>query len=238
MGVKGALPPAWGLNPHPPYLTEVKNAIIQDLFTHPLYFLRIILIVIISITLHELAHGVAALSQGDKTPVLLGRMTANPLVHMGWESIIFLCLFGIAWGQMPVDPRQFRHPKWGQILVSAAGPLLNIALGIICIGILKWNLKVAFGMILSSGFLYMGAAINLSLFLFNLLPIPPLDGFYVFSELFPKLKVLDVRPYGLLLLSVFMFTGFSKALSIIVNAVISTIVPSFYGFNPVLTLVG
>ncbi|MCV3215717.1 hypothetical protein OGM63_19740 [Plectonema radiosum NIES-515] len=61
------------------------------------------------------------MSQGDDTPQRTGHLTLNPVVHMGWESIIFLCIAGIAWGQMPVNPSKFRSAKLGNIIVSAAG---------------------------------------------------------------------------------------------------------------------
>ncbi len=83
---------------------------------------------IISVTLHELAHGFAALSQGDDTPRQTGHMTLNPIVHMGWESIIFLAIGGISWGQMPVNPRKFRSAKWGNILVSSESALVVLDL--------------------------------------------------------------------------------------------------------------
>lgn len=65
-----------------------------------------------SIVIHELAHGFAAISQGDRTPISQGHITLNPVVHMGWPSLIFLVIAGIAWGQMPVNPSKFRYPKW------------------------------------------------------------------------------------------------------------------------------
>ncbi len=71
--------------------------LINTLLTDPVLFFRIVLIVIASVTLHELAHGWVALSQNDDTPKRSGHLTLNPIVHMGWESIIFLCIAGIAW---------------------------------------------------------------------------------------------------------------------------------------------
>ncbi|MFN6558830.1 MAG: site-2 protease family protein [Nostoc sp. ChiSLP01] len=170
---------------------------IETLFTEPIYFFRIIIIVIFSITLHELAHGWAAMSQGDNTPQKTGHLTLNPVVHMGKESIIFLCLMGIAWGQMPVNPSKFRSPKLSNILVSAAGPLSNLTLGIIFVLMLKLLANLSFSAFFSAEFLYLAARINLTLFLFNLLPIPPLDGFHVFSEIFPKLKPLENTHFGI-----------------------------------------
>ncbi len=98
---------------------------INQLFRNPVYFLRVVIILIVSICLHELGHGIAAISQGDDTLFKTGHLTLNPLVHMGIHSLIFLAIAGIAWGQMPVNPGKFRSPKWGNILVAAAGWFFN-----------------------------------------------------------------------------------------------------------------
>ncbi|WP_414572576.1 site-2 protease family protein [Nostoc sp. CCY 9925] len=194
---------------------------IETLFTEPIYFFRIIIIVIFSITLHELAHGWAAMSQGDNTPQKTGHLTLNPVVHMGKESIIFLCLMGIAWGQMPVNPSKFRSPKLGNILVSAAGPLSNLALGILFIVVLKLLGNLSLSGLFSVEFIYLAARINLILFLFNLLPIPPLDGFHVFSEIFPKLKPLENTQFGLFaMMLLFIIPEFGIGLSSIADLVI------------------
>jgi Zn-dependent protease len=196
---------------------------ISRLATEPILFLRIVLILIISISLHELAHGWAALSQGDDTPKTTGHMTLNPIVHMGWESLIFLCISGMCWGQMPVNPSKFRSAKLGNILVSAAGPLLNLSLAALFIILLKLSSSPPMDGILSYQFLYLAASINLSLFIFNLLPIPPLDGFHVFSEIFPALKPLKDSPFGFFaLMIIFMTPGFSSGLYALSNLVIET----------------
>ncbi|MEH2176496.1 site-2 protease family protein [Nostoc sp.] len=186
---------------------------IETLITNPIHFFRIVVIVIFSITLHELAHGWAAMSQGDNTPEQTGHLTLNPVVHMGKESIIFLCLMGIAWGQMPVNPSKFRSGKLGNILVSAAGPLSNLALGILFIMMLKILANLSLSGLFSAEFIYLAARINLTLFLFNLLPIPPLDGFHVFSEIFPQLKPLEYTQFGLFAMMVlFIVPGFGIGL--------------------------
>lgn len=170
----------------------------ETLFKDPIYFFRLVAILIISIVIHELAHGIAALSQGDDTPRQEGHMTLNPVVHMGYESLIFLCVAGIAWGSMPVSPHKFRHPRWSDILVSAAGPLSNLLLGTLCITAIIATRQSALPMV-SQEFLSMAARINMLLFLFNLLPIPPLDGFSVCEKLFPALKLDRFRnsPFAL-----------------------------------------
>ena len=82
--------------------------------------------VIFSICLHELAHGWAAIWQGDRTPRETGHMTMNPMVHMGGASLIVFALVGIAWGLMPTDPSRYRWGRRGRIAVAAAGPLMNL----------------------------------------------------------------------------------------------------------------
>lgn len=171
---------------------------IETLATDPIFFLRVVIILIISVSLHELAHGWAALSQGDDTPARTGHMTLNPVVHMGWTSIIFLCLAGIVWGQMPVNPSKFRSLKWGNILVSAAGPFCNFILAFLAVLVIDLSTHTFLGNILSLSFFSMAARINFVLFLFNLLPIPPLDGFHVLSEFVPTLKPWQNSPLGLI----------------------------------------
>ena len=167
---------------------------IEILQRDPIFYLRIIVIVIFSITLHELAHGVIAISQGDDTPVKTGHITPNPIVHMGLYSIAMLFFIGISWGVMPVNPLKFRHPRWSDFWVSFAGPLLNLLLTIISVTLIKMTLN--YNLVLSTQFLFLTASINLQLFLLNLFPIPPLDGFHMFCAFFPKFKSLEGSSYG------------------------------------------
>jgi Zn-dependent protease len=163
------------------------NLFIMQAFTQPVFFVQAVTVTILSICLHELGHGFAALSQGDDTPSRSGHITLNPLVHMGAPSLIFLLLTGIAWGQMPVNPARFRSRQWGDFLVSIAGPLTNLALTALFVAVaIKGNLPVTM-----QRFLSYGAIINASLFLFNMIPIPPLDGFSVFSKFFPNLRFFN-----------------------------------------------
>lgn len=184
---------------------------IQMLTENPLSYFRLIVITILSICLHELAHGIVAISQGDNTPTKTGHMTLNPVILMGAESIVMLCLFGISWGAMPVDPAKFRSRKWGDLIVSAAGPISNAILGFISVGILKASENHQF---LSKDFFFLAAIVNFNLFLFNCLPIPPLDGFYIFSKFFPGLRKLQNTNFGLFALMLLMFFGIGSMLSV------------------------
>ncbi|MBC7074004.1 site-2 protease family protein [Candidatus Parcubacteria bacterium] len=167
-------------------------------------------VVFLSIAIHETFHGIAALSEGDPTPKLEGRITLNPLSHIDpFGTIIFpLFLFFITLGQgpvigwakpVPVNPFFFRDKRKGIIKVSLAGPLSNFLIGVLfslfCRFLPKNSpLFLPFQLITYYNFL---------LAFFNLLPIPPLDGFHLFFSLLPEkfsfIKIIFVR-YSLLIL--------------------------------------
>jgi len=167
---------------------------IQNLFEpeKQLYFGCVVVTVIISIVLHELAHGWAAIWQGDDTPRQMGHMTADPMVHMGGMSLLMLAVVGIAFGAMPVNPHNFRS-RYGDALVSAAGPAMNFLLALMAyIGLAIW-LKTA-GVApegpMRNGqvFLTVFGFINIALGIFNLLPVPPLDGSTVLGNFVPAYR--------------------------------------------------
>ena len=154
--------------------------------------------VLLSITLHELAHGWAAIWQGDDTPIRMQRMTANPIVHMGLHSLVIFALVGIAWGMMPVNRYNFRDGHRGDVYVSAAGPAMNLLIAAVClVGLTAWGRFVPAGSALSGNvatFLYLGIALNLILAPLNLLPIPPLDGSHILAGFSPYFRELFGRP--------------------------------------------
>jgi Zn-dependent protease len=193
--------------------------------SNPILFLRIIIIVLISTTVHELAHGLAALSQGDKTPQTTGHMTLNPIVHMGVESLIFLCLAGISWGQMPINTANFHSPRLSHIVVAAAGPLSNLGMATGAIGLLRMISFHNWNEFISSEFLYLFAQLNLTLYFFNLLPLPLLDGFHVASGFFPELKKLGDSHFSYFALAIiFVVPGVGEGLSQISNTIVQSMV--------------
>lgn len=156
--------------------------------------------VVVSITLHELAHGWAAISRGDTTPIDTGHMTWNPVVHMGPMSLLVFALTGIAWGLMPVDPTRMRG-RHADAWVAFAGPLMNFSLAAVCIVASVVSIAVldrsgaatpTLGgkSLLDSLILFfsVGCALNVTLGLFNLIPAPPLDGSRILTSFY--------RPYG------------------------------------------
>lgn len=183
-----------------------RSLFLASLFTDPVYFLQFFIIIVVSITLHELGHGAAAISQGDNTPNESGHMTLNPVVHMGMPSLVVLALVGIAWGEMPVQPSRFKDGSTGRMMVSAAGPMTNFAIAAVCIALIHLLLSQSVGTV-SLNFLRLAAIVNVGLGIFNLLPIPPLDGFTVFSELFPGMKPIANHPAAPAILFLLFFTG-------------------------------
>lgn len=175
--------------------------------------------VIFSICLHELGHGFAAIWNGDNTPREMGRMNLNPLVHMGVPSLIVFAVIGIAWGVMPTDPSRYRHERFGQITVAAAGPAVNLILATLCLfGCGAWMWAVSTDALAVEEplrtnvyeFLYTGGWLNVVLAVFNLMPVPPLDGSRILGGIVPSLNRLFQEPavqlYGLLVFMVLMFS--------------------------------
>ncbi len=177
------------------------------------YFFSVVLSVVISITLHELAHGWAAIRQGDNTPINSGHMTGNPLVHMGPFSIMVLMLMGIAWGQMPIDPTRLRG-KYAETWVAFAGPAMNFMLAFTSLtGLGLW---IRFGgeldgQVQKNAMLFLSAfgGINAILGVFNLLPVPPLDGSHIMANLNRRYAIFigDPAHQGVMILAfIFMFS--------------------------------
>jgi Zn-dependent protease len=157
--------------------------------------------VIGSIILHELSHGWAAIRAGDRTPIYSGHMTWNPLVHMGHMSLITFALFGIAWGAMPVNPSAFRG-RYDDAKVAGAGPAMNLAIAIVCLLIAAvWRAFGGFGVpdhVFTNVMIFftLGTALNIGLMLFNLIPIPPLDGSKIVATFVPSYRRLMDHPHA------------------------------------------
>jgi Zn-dependent protease len=160
------------------------NLFINKLFTDPEEFCAITLIVIFSICCHEFSHAWMALKQGDSTAADAGHLTLNPFKQMGIMSLVMLAFFGIAFGMVPVNPQRMKH-RYSEALVAFAGPAMNLILFfafclLTAITHLLGVKEVAVNLIL------FGAIINMALFLLNMLPVPMLDGWAVYKNVFPK----------------------------------------------------
>ena len=192
--------------------------------------------ILLGMVLHELAHGYAAYRLGDPTPKLQGRLTLNPLKHLDVTgTIIFLVTaltspFVFGWAKpVNVQPRYFKDPRKGMMLVSLAGPATNFALALVFGGLYALLTKhVIYGggqlsstmqFLLNTTF--MGIWINLTLGWFNLLPIPALDGGHILAGLLPRPlaeKFYSFSKYALIFIIVLMVTrAFSYIMSPLVG---------------------
>jgi len=162
------------------------NLFINLLFTNPEEFFAKVLMIVFSICCHEYSHAWTALRQGDPTAAEQGHLTLSPFKQMGVTSLIMLAFIGLAWGQVPVNPQRMKH-RYSEALVAFAGPAMNLIL--------------FFGFCLLASIIHLvgvqkdavnliiyGGGINMVLFIVNMLPIPTLDGWTVFRNLFPKIK--------------------------------------------------
>lgn len=181
------------------------------------------LCLIIAITIHEFSHALAADKLGDPTPRSFGRLSLNPLAHADPLGTFLLPLMSaftgiptIGWAKpVPIDPYNFRHPRRDEIIVSLAGPLSNLSLAIICSFLLRFFSPLT----LAGNIFFYLILINVSLFVFNLLPIPPLDGSKVFLNLLPPESYVKwseaFERYGIVLLLLFVFLPVSGGRSLI-----------------------
>jgi Zn-dependent protease len=170
----------------------VLGIFLTRLQSDPHFFVYVVVTVVISITLHELAHGLVALRCGDPTPKQSGHWTWNPVVHMGLPSLVMLLLFGIAFGAMPVDPTRLRG-RYAEALVGLAGPLSNLLLALL--GSLLLTAWLSFGGGFDANlrenlgqFLFVFSYVNLALAMFNMIPLPPFDGAHVLAGLVPPYR--------------------------------------------------
>ncbi|MEI6327462.1 MAG: site-2 protease family protein [Candidatus Roizmanbacteria bacterium] len=174
-----------------------------DIITkNPLLGLIYILVLVFCITIHEFAHAIAADKLGDPTPRLQGRITLNPLAHLDPLGSILMVFTGFGWGRAVVfDPYNLENPRQDGMKIALAGPAINIAVALVCSALLK--LTPLGGVAVLGSIIAMVIQVNLSLALFNLIPVEPLDGFKIVNGLLSKeqsWKWETLRPYGFYIL--------------------------------------
>jgi len=184
-----------------------------------------LIILFFSIVVHEYFHGYIALRCGDPTAKYAGRLTFNPIPHIDIVGTIILPLFLvmsgssflIGWAKpVPVNPYNFRNPGIDNVKVSAAGPLSNFSLAVIFTVLIILTGDLLPNLI---GIFHFGIFINLLLGIFNLIPVPPLDGSHILEYFLPydmKISYNKIKQYGFIILLIFIMTPFFNIIFYIV----------------------
>ncbi|MEF3304609.1 site-2 protease family protein [Paenibacillus sp. GYB003] len=176
----------------------------------------ILLVLVLAFTVHEFAHAYAAYKFGDPTAKQLGRVTLNPRVHLDVLGTILILIAGFGWAKpVPVNRGRFKHPRLMGIVVSAVGPLSNFVLAFV--GIVIYHIFATSGILngASTGvvaaidlFLRRLVELNIVLFIFNLIPLPPLDGYRIIEDLAPshiRMKMAQNEQWGIFVFLLIVF---------------------------------
>lgn len=203
-----------------------------NLITNPLQFISFLVAILGAISIHEFAHAYTANYYGDNTPKLMGRLTLNPFAHLDLWGTIFLLLAGFGWGKpVIINPQNFKNPRLDNLTVSLAGPISNLLIAIILGLILRFfNLPS-----LATSLLEIIIFFNLVLMIFNLIPIPPLDGSKILSLFVKEETYLVLQQIGIPIL--FGLIIFSQFIPIIPTLMSKTVIFFFNiltGYAPLL----
>ena len=183
-------------------------------------------VLLFSIVIHEVSHGATAYALGDSTAKDAGRLTLNPFPHLDFVGSVLMPLFvGIGWAKpVPYNPHNLRNRRWGPLLVGIAGPLSNIAVAAFFGIFIKYRDSLAFSFFDSSFFVFAEGIVflNLMLAVFNLVPIPPLDGSKVLFAFLPRNFVafeIFMEQYGVFILLILFFVFQPIFVSFLIPAV-------------------
>lgn len=190
----------------------------NHLFVYPLHQIPLVFLALAAaLSLHEFAHAYVAYKFGDPTAKKMGRLTLSPLKHLDIIGTLAILFLGFGWARpVPVNPYFFKRPRLAGILVSVAGPLSNLLLGIIGYFIWYTLIKTSLLHVLPSSvgqtlyeFFQIFISLNLVLFVFNLIPLPPLDGYRIIEDLMPmkvRAKMTQFENYGAIIFLILVVT--------------------------------
>lgn len=203
----------------------------QEAINNIIQMLGKAIVLLTAIPIHEVAHGITAYWLGDPTAKNAGRLTLNPFKHFDLMGTIALFLVGIGWAKpVPINSRYFKKPKRDIAIVSFAGPFANLVMAYISTIFYRFFRNLFYATSNSNDLLYYCAmvfsysvSINIILMIFNLLPIPPNDGFKIVGSFLPEriyYSLLKYERYGMIIIVILVFAGFlSTPLSVAQNAV-------------------
>lgn len=160
-------------------------------------YIYIIPCALCAIILHELSHGLASTMLGDPTPKATGRLSLNPKNHLDLMGLFCLIIFHVGWAKpVRVDSRYYKNPKWGMAFVALAGPLMNFVIAFLAalFYVLTFKFTGNNALVLLKLFYYL-MIINIGLGLFNLIPLPPLDGSKILAAVLPDQAYYQVMKY-------------------------------------------
>ncbi len=199
--------------------------LITLLFSNPQLFIVLAVLLLYSVIAHEVAHGWVAYLFGDDTAMRYGRLTLNPASHLDPLGILMLFLVGFGWAKpVPVDYYRLKGSRLGLVSVSLAGCATNILIAAIALLLLQFG-NINANPALSTALLIV-VRINIILGVFNLIPIPPLDGSKILMGFLPEnaqQAFMRLEPYGFFILIFLLFTG-------LLNPVIAFMQSAIYGF--------
>ena len=171
------------------------------------YYVLSALAVLITLTIHEYSHGYAAYKLGDETAKSSGRLTLNPIAHLDPFGAICMVLFHFGWAKpVPIDPRNFKKPKRDFAITALAGPLSNLVAALLSAFLylcayavlIKIDYKNDFLLALAQNtldFIYIFHAVNIGIAIFNLIPVPPLDGSRILNVILPSRLYFKIMRY-------------------------------------------
>jgi len=205
-----------------------------SLFSNPLSFLFYIVSLFIALSVHEASHALAADRLGDPTARLQGRITLDPRAHIDISGLLFMLFFGFGWGK-PVmfDPYNLKNPRKDGALISLAGPASNLLLALALSLLIRLFILFNLSILVTIGYKILTPliAINVTLAIFNLLPIHPLDGFKIVGGLLSDDQVhewFQLQRYGMIFLLLLIIPlGSSSVLDAIMRPVVHFILPLF-----------
>ena len=215
---------------------DIKTIVTMLLLTLP--------IVLLALCLHETAHGYVAYKLGDPTARSLGRLTLNPLKHL--DPIGFLCMlgFGFGWAKpVPINTRYFKNPKRDMAICGLAGPVSNLLLSLVFAGLLRIFYETVSATPFASEqslyvasliytFLTLGIRLNIGLAVFNLLPIPPLDGSRLLTAVLPwriSSKLIQYEQIIAIVLMVGLWIGVLDPVLNFITSNLSNVIYSLFG---------